>query len=76
MAAIKDSFGTIDKVKAQKMGAELLDGDDWIAQDVDILLPCALENQLTPATLQKSAIRLRLYAKVPTDLQRRIAMNW
>mgnify|MGYP000910265847 FL=1 len=50
IASIKDSFGTIDKVKAREMGLELLDGDAWIAQDVDILLPCALENQLTPAT--------------------------
>ena len=50
IASIKDSFGTIDKVKAREIGLELLDGDAWIAQDVDILLPCALENQLTPAT--------------------------
>ncbi|MEG0553708.1 MAG: hypothetical protein RR533_09335, partial [Carnobacterium sp.] len=47
---IKDSFGTIDKVKAQELGCELQDGSAWINQDVDILLPCALENQLTPAT--------------------------
>jgi glutamate dehydrogenase (NAD(P)+) len=60
MAAIKDSFGTIDKVKAQKMGAELLDGDDWIAQDVDILLPCALENQLTPATFTKISDKVKV----------------
>ena len=50
IASIKDSFGTIDKVKAREIGLELLGGDAWIAQDVDILLPCALENQLTPAT--------------------------
>ncbi|PWM46405.1 MAG: glutamate dehydrogenase, partial [Clostridiales bacterium] len=41
MAQIKDSFGTIDKQKAQEMGCSLLDGGAWIAQDVDILLPCA-----------------------------------
>ncbi|NLV86183.1 MAG: Glu/Leu/Phe/Val dehydrogenase [Clostridiales bacterium] len=49
MAAIKDAFGTIDKAKAKELGCELLDGEAWSAQDVDILLPCALENQITPS---------------------------
>lgn len=53
MVTIKDSFGTIDKLKAVEMGCELLEGGEWIAQDVDILLPCALENQLTPETFSK-----------------------
>ena len=39
--------------KAQELGLELLDGGEWIAQDVDIILPCALENQLTPETLAR-----------------------
>lgn len=60
MAAIKDSFGTIDKQKAQALGCEILDGDEWIAQDVDILLPCALENQLTPETFQKVSDRVKV----------------
>ena len=50
MVSIKDPYGTIDKQKAISLGCELLDGDKWIAQDVDILLPCALENQITPET--------------------------
>ena len=41
LAAIKDPFGTIDKEKALDLGCELLPGEDWIAQDVDIILPCA-----------------------------------
>jgi glutamate dehydrogenase len=53
IASIKDRFGTINKQKALEMGLELLDGDDWISQDVDILLPCALENQITPDSLSK-----------------------
>lgn len=50
MVDIKDSFGTIDKDKARELGCEILDGGDWLNQDVDILLPCAMENQLTPET--------------------------
>lgn len=60
LAAIKDSFGTIDKQKAQKLGCELLDGDEWIAQDVDILLPCALENQLTPVSFPKISKKVKV----------------
>lgn len=51
LALIKDSFGTIDKEKAQEMGCELLDGNAWLEQEVDILLPAALENQITPANI-------------------------
>ncbi len=49
LASIKDSFGSIDKDKALEYGYELLPGEDWIKQDVDILIPAALENQITPA---------------------------
>lgn len=48
LVAIKDSFGSIDKERAAAMGYEVLPGDAWIAQDVDILIPAALENQVTP----------------------------
>ncbi len=60
LAAIKDSFGTIDLEKAKDLGCEVLDGDEWIAQDVDILLPCALENQLTPTTFAKVSDQVKV----------------
>lgn len=60
MVTIKDSFGTIDKVKAQEFGCEVLPGEAWIAQDVDILLPCALENQLTPATFAQISNQVKV----------------
>ena len=60
MAQIKDSFGSIDKQKAAALGCEILDGGDWIAQDVDILLPCALENQITPVTFAKISDRVKV----------------
>jgi len=60
MARIKDSFGSIDKQKAAALGCEILDGGDWIAQDVDILLPCALENQITPVTFAKISDRVKV----------------
>lgn len=46
----KDSYGSIMQDKAKAIGCEILDGDAWISQDVDILIPAALENQITPET--------------------------
>ncbi|MGI6450730.1 MAG: Glu/Leu/Phe/Val family dehydrogenase [Desulfitobacteriia bacterium] len=60
MALIKDSFGSIDKQKALELGCEVLDGDEWIAQDVDLILPCALENQLTPDSFAKISDQVKV----------------
>ena len=49
LVEIKDQYGSIDKEKAIALGYEVLPGDAWLSQDVDILMPCALENQITPA---------------------------
>lgn len=43
---ITDKFGGIDKIKAFELGFEILNGEEWIEQEVDILFPCALENQI------------------------------
>lgn len=50
---ITDTYGTIDKKKAAEMGLEVLDGDAWLKQDVDILIPAALENQITSANVDQ-----------------------
>lgn len=46
----KDSYGSIMQDKAVALGCEILEGDAWLSQDVDILIPAALENQITPET--------------------------
>ncbi len=51
--AITNRFGEIDKVKAKEMGFEVLDGAAWIEQEVDILVPAALENQINAETAPK-----------------------
>ncbi|MCL2080291.1 MAG: Glu/Leu/Phe/Val dehydrogenase [Oscillospiraceae bacterium] len=53
LVSIKDSFGSIDKDKAYALGYDIQDGDAWLCQDVDILIPAALENQITPAVFPK-----------------------
>ncbi|MCI0496845.1 MAG: Glu/Leu/Phe/Val dehydrogenase [Thermoplasmata archaeon] len=43
---ITDRFGSIDREKAKGLGYSVLHGDDWLKQDVDVLIPAALENQI------------------------------
>jgi glutamate dehydrogenase (NAD(P)+) len=47
LVAITDRFGGIDRHRAEDLGYQILPGDAWTEQDVDILIPAALENQLT-----------------------------
>ncbi len=63
LLAITDRFGGIDKAKAKAAGYEVLPGDDWISQDVDILLPAALENQITAKNVDLIADRVKIIAE-------------
>jgi glutamate dehydrogenase (NAD(P)+) len=47
LRGITDRFGGIDKTKAADLGYNVISGDAWLPQEVDILIPCALENQIT-----------------------------
>jgi glutamate dehydrogenase len=60
---ITDSFGGIDKDKARDLGYEALPGASWIEQDVDILIPAALENQITIKNVDKIGPRVRIIAE-------------
>ncbi len=60
MASITDTYGTIDKDKARAMGCEILDGEAWLEQDVDILIPAALENQITLANVGKISKKVKI----------------
>lgn len=48
---ITDKFGGIDKKRAVELGYEVLSGEEWIKQSVDILIPAALENQINKNTV-------------------------
>ena len=60
LVSIKDKFGSIDKDKAAALGYEVLSGDAWLSEDVDILIPAALENQITPAVFPQISKRVRV----------------
>jgi glutamate dehydrogenase len=63
LLGITDRFGGINKEKARGAGYEVLPGDAWIQEDVDILMPCALENQVTAESAPKMGKRVRLIAE-------------
>ncbi|NLK22243.1 MAG: Glu/Leu/Phe/Val dehydrogenase [Epulopiscium sp.] len=60
LANITDTFGTVDKNKAREMGCEILDGGAWLEQDVDILIPAALENQITAKNVQNISNQVKV----------------
>ena len=63
LVGITDHFGGIDKAKATKLGYEVLPGGAWIEQEVEILLPCALENQVTAENVGKIHGKVKLMAE-------------
>ncbi len=57
---ITDRFGGIDKKKAQDLGYQVLPGDAWIEQEVDILLPAAIENQITGENVNRISKKVKI----------------
>ena len=53
-------YGGIDKSKAQDLSYEVLDGGAWLEQEVDILIPAALENQITIANVEKISPQVKI----------------
>ena len=47
LRGMTDRYGGIDRARAEAAGYDALPGEAWLEQDVDILMPCALENQIT-----------------------------
>jgi glutamate dehydrogenase (NAD(P)+) len=60
---ITNPLGEIDKYKAEEKGYERLDGEAWIEQDVDILVPAALENQITAEAAARIRERVKIVAE-------------
>jgi len=63
LLSIADRFGGIDKKKAVDLGYEVLPGSAWLEQDVDILIPAALENQITGDNVTKIRPRVKIIAE-------------
>ena len=60
---ITDSFGSINQEKAKELGYEALPGGAWLEQEVDILIPAALENEINAESVNKISKRVKLIAE-------------
>jgi glutamate dehydrogenase len=63
LMSIVDKFGEINKAKAKELGYEILPGEKWIEQEVDILIPAAMENQITGELAPKISSKVKLIAE-------------
>jgi glutamate dehydrogenase (NAD(P)+) len=60
---ITDEFGSIDRTRAAALGYDVLDGSAWLEQNVDVLIPAALENQITDANVGRVHGRVKVVAE-------------
>lgn len=70
LVSITDPFGEINKSKALSLGYECLPGEAWIEQEVDILVPAALENQIRRDNVARINPQVKIIAEGangPTD---------
>ncbi len=63
LQTITDTYGSIDKDKGHNAGYTIEDGDAWIAKDVDVLIPGALEGQINAETVTRISDRVKLVAE-------------
>jgi glutamate dehydrogenase (NAD(P)+) len=60
---ITDPFGGIDQRQAKDLGYRILPGESWLTQDVDILLPAALENQINEDNVGRISDQVKVIAE-------------
>jgi glutamate dehydrogenase (NAD(P)+) len=60
---ITDQYGMIDKKQASEKGYEVLSGDAWLSMDVDVLVPAALEGQITKDNVDKISSQVKIIAE-------------
>jgi glutamate dehydrogenase (NAD(P)+) len=63
LLGITDRFGGIDQAKARELGYERLPAGAWLAQEVNLLIPAALENQINSANVERIAPSVKLIAE-------------
>ncbi len=70
LVSITNSFGEIDRARAEALGCDVIPGDEWIQQNVDILVPAAVEYQIRPDNIQQINDQVKLIVEAangPTD---------
>jgi glutamate dehydrogenase (NAD(P)+) len=60
---VSDRLGNIAPDKARDLGYEILDGEAWLSQEVEILIPAAIEHQITVENVNVISDRVRIVAE-------------
>jgi glutamate dehydrogenase (NAD(P)+) len=63
LRGITDRFGGINKTKAKELGYEILPAETWLEQEVDIIMPAAIENQITGENVSRLNKKVRIIAE-------------
>ena len=63
LQSITDQYGTIDQKKAAAAGYSREPGDAWISKDVDVLIPAALEGQITADNVDRISRHVKIVAE-------------
>lgn len=63
LVGITDEYGSIDPAKAAALGHEVLPGGAWLEQAVDVLIPAALEHQITRDNVGRVHGRVKVVAE-------------
>lgn len=72
LQSITNQYGAIDKEKAKSAGYKIEEGTEWIAKDVDVLIPAAIEGQINAETVGMISDKVRIIAEGangPTTLE-------
>ncbi len=63
LQSITDQYGTVDKAQAEAAGYLAEDGDAWLSKDVEVLIPAAIEGQITEATVGRISPKVKIVAE-------------
>jgi len=63
LMSITDKYGTVDKDKARDAGYTIEDGMAWLSKEVDVLIPGAIENQITAENVESVSKSVKLVAE-------------
>ena len=63
LQSITDIYGSIDKDKASEAGYLIEPGEAWLLKDVDVLIPAALEGQITQENVDQISDKVKIVAE-------------
>jgi glutamate dehydrogenase (NAD(P)+) len=72
LQGITDQYGTIDKKQALEANYVIEPGDTWVAKDVDVLIPSAIEGAITDKNVKSISPQVKILAEGangPTTLE-------